>query len=94
VLATSCQFFVSEKSLRDRAAAVYQKLGFSLTPRAAHEDRMGTSNRLPELRWFWSISFYVNPMLGITTSGRAQSLEEAKAQFLASLGEMPRRLDS
>ena len=30
----------------DRAAMTYQELGFTLTPRAAHEDRMGTSNRL------------------------------------------------
>jgi hypothetical protein len=26
-----------------------------------------------ELRWFWSITVYVNPMLGIITSGRAAS---------------------
>ena len=26
----------------------------------------------PELRWFWSITVYVNPNLGIVTSGRAQ----------------------
>ena len=36
----------------------------------------------PEYRWFWSISVYVNPKLGITTSGRAPTLDEAKAQFL------------
>ena len=24
----------------------------------------------PEYHWFWSITVYVNPMLGITTSGR------------------------
>ena len=45
-----------------------------------YEDR----NSLPALRWFWSITVYVNPRLGITTSGRAPSLEEAKAQFLAN----------
>jgi hypothetical protein len=45
-----------------------------------YEDR---HNR-PELRWFWSITIYVNPKRGITTSGRASSLEEAKAQFLAN----------
>jgi hypothetical protein len=28
----------------NRAAAVYQELGFRLTPRATHDDRMGTSN--------------------------------------------------
>jgi len=32
----------------DRAAAVWQGLGFTLTPRAMHEDRMGTSNRLAQ----------------------------------------------
>lgn len=32
----------------DRVAMTYQKLGFTLTPRAAHEDRMGTSNRLAQ----------------------------------------------
>ena len=37
-----------KRAFRDRAGAVYQKLGFSLTPRAAHEDRMDTSNRLAQ----------------------------------------------
>jgi hypothetical protein len=32
-----------------------------------YEDR----HSKPELRWFWSITLYVNPMLGITTNGRA-----------------------
>ena len=32
----------------DRAAVIYQDPGFTLTPRAAHEDRMGTSNRLAQ----------------------------------------------
>jgi catechol 2,3-dioxygenase-like lactoylglutathione lyase family enzyme len=32
----------------NRTAAVYQGLGFTLTPRATHEDRMGTSNRLAQ----------------------------------------------
>jgi catechol 2,3-dioxygenase-like lactoylglutathione lyase family enzyme len=32
----------------DRAAVIYQELGFTLTPKAAHEDRMGTSNRLAQ----------------------------------------------
>jgi hypothetical protein len=45
-----------------------------------YEDR----HSKPELRWFWSITLYVNPMLGITTNGRAASIEEAKAQFLAN----------
>jgi hypothetical protein len=45
-----------------------------------YEDR----HSRPELRWFWSITVYVNPMLGITTSGRAASIGEAKAHFLAN----------
>ncbi|QIE54782.1 VOC family protein [Pikeienuella piscinae] len=32
----------------DRAAATYESLGFTLTPRARHEDRMGTSNRIAQ----------------------------------------------
>jgi hypothetical protein len=39
-----------------------------------YEDR----HSRPELRWFWSISVYVNPMLGITTSGRAQSRDAVR----------------
>jgi Glyoxalase-like domain len=31
-----------------RAGAVYQELGFTLTPTATHDDRMGTSNRLAQ----------------------------------------------
>ena len=31
-------------------AAIYQDLGFTLTPRAVHEDRMGTSNRLAQFQ--------------------------------------------
>ena len=45
-----------------------------------YEDR----HSKPELRWFWSITVYVNPRLGIITSGRAASLDEAKAQFLTN----------
>jgi len=32
----------------DRAAECYQALGFTLTPRAAHPDHMGTANRLAQ----------------------------------------------
>src|SRR5215204_4426778 len=32
----------------DAAAITYQRLGFTLTPRAAHDDQMGTSNRLAQ----------------------------------------------
>jgi hypothetical protein len=45
-----------------------------------YEDR----HSRPELRWFWSITVYVDPKQGINTSGRAASLEEAKAQFRSS----------
>jgi hypothetical protein len=31
----------------------------------------------PHLRWFWSITVYVDPKRGINTSGRAASLDEA-----------------
>ncbi|MBO6559299.1 MAG: VOC family protein [Nisaea sp.] len=34
----------------DRAAATFEKLGFTLTPTAYHEDRMGTRNRLAQFR--------------------------------------------
>jgi catechol 2,3-dioxygenase-like lactoylglutathione lyase family enzyme len=34
----------------DRAATRYECLGFILTPRASHDDRMGTSNRLAQFR--------------------------------------------
>jgi hypothetical protein len=39
---------------------------------------------LPELRWFWSITVYVNPMRGIVTSRRGPTIEEAKQAFLTS----------
>jgi ATP-dependent DNA ligase len=45
-----------------------------------YEDR----HTLPDLRWFWSITVYVDPKRGINTSGRAASLDEAKAQFLSN----------
>jgi hypothetical protein len=45
-----------------------------------YEDR----NSKPEYRWFWSITVHVDPKLVMNTSGRAATLEEAKAQFLAS----------
>jgi hypothetical protein len=32
----------------EQAARSYQALGFTLTPRAMHDDRMGTSNRLTQ----------------------------------------------
>jgi hypothetical protein len=54
-----------------------------------YEDRQ----TLPDLRWFWSITIYVNPKQGITTSGRAASLEGLKPISIG-LAEVPRRLDS
>jgi hypothetical protein len=45
-----------------------------------YEDR----NAKAELRWFWSITVYVDAKHGIVTSGRGPTLEEAKAKFLTS----------
>jgi hypothetical protein len=39
---------------------------------------------LPALRWFWSITEYVDPALPITRNGRAPSLQDAKARFKSS----------
>ena len=36
---------------------------------------------LPALRWFWSITEYVDPVLEITTHGRLPTFEQAKAEF-------------
>jgi hypothetical protein len=33
-----------------------------------------------EYRWFWSITEYVDPALGVTTNGRLPSREDAKAR--------------
>src|ERR1700730_3404631 len=45
-----------------------------------YEDRQ----TLPDLRWFWSITVYVDSKRVINTSGRAASLDEVKAQFLSN----------
>jgi hypothetical protein len=37
-----------------------------------------------DVRWFWSITEYVDPALAIITNGRVPSLEEAKARFESS----------
>ena len=51
-----------------------------------YEDR----HSKPELRWFLvDHGVRRSPRLGITTSGRAPSLDEAKAQFLGKLAENP-----
>jgi hypothetical protein len=42
-----------------------------------YEDR----HSRPELRWFWSIAIFVNPMLGIVTNGRTATIKQAKEQF-------------
>jgi hypothetical protein len=45
-----------------------------------YEDRkLGTDEQ-----WFWSITNYVDPRLDIVTSGKAPTLEEAKARFRQS----------
>jgi hypothetical protein len=45
-----------------------------------YEDR----NSKPELGWFWAISIYVNPKLGITTSGRASGYWSTTARSARS----------
>jgi hypothetical protein len=45
-----------------------------------YEDR----NALPELRWYWSLTVLGACHVEIPTSGRAPTLDEAKAQFEAS----------
>jgi hypothetical protein len=42
-----------------------------------------------DVRWFWSITVYVDPQLGINTNDRAPSLAGAKAQQ-AELGSRVR----
>ena len=37
-----------------------------------------------DLRWFWSITVYVQPSAGIRTSDRAATLGEAKTAWLRS----------
>jgi hypothetical protein len=37
-----------------------------------------------ELRWFWSITLFVDPKHGITTHGRGATLEMVKEQFRAA----------
>jgi hypothetical protein len=37
-----------------------------------------------ELRWFWSVTVYVNPKESIVTSGKAPTIEAAKAALEAS----------
>jgi hypothetical protein len=36
------------------------------------------------MRWFWAITVYVWPDAGITTSGKAPTLERAKGEFQRS----------
>jgi hypothetical protein len=40
-----------------------------------------TSAGTPDRRWTWSITVYVWPDAGITTSGKAATLDQAKAEF-------------
>jgi hypothetical protein len=46
-----------------------------------------TAGTPTDLRWFWSVTVYVNPMAGIRTSGKVATLDEAKAQFQAAISE-------
>src|ERR1700736_4247030 len=47
---------------------------------------------LPDLRWFWSITVYVDPRQGINTSGRAASLRLKRNSFRTGRGAAPTRL--
>jgi hypothetical protein len=38
----------------------------------------------PDLAWFWSITEYVEPRSGLSTSGTVATLDEAKAAFRAN----------
>ena len=40
-----------------------------------------------ELRWFWSVTVYVNPKAGIVTNGKKAQFETAWRQWLAKLRE-------
>ena len=46
-----------------------------------------------DLRWFWSITVYVDPKTGIPTSGKVATLDEAKAQFQAAWRQWLARAD-
>jgi hypothetical protein len=43
--------------------------------------KIGGIGTPPDAQWSWSIAVYVDPMLGIATSAKVATLEEAKAQF-------------
>ena len=47
----------------------------------------------PEYRWFWSITVYVNPKLGVTTSGRPEP-RPGQSRIPSQLAEVPQRLNS
>jgi hypothetical protein len=50
-----------------------------------YEDR----STLPELRWYWSVLAIGAHQAGIKTSGRAATLQEAKAQFETNYRKWP-----
>ena len=66
---------LSSAAYQDQADYIVTEDGRSIG--RIYEDR----HTLPELGWFWSITIYVDPKLGITTSGRAATIERAKEQF-------------
>jgi hypothetical protein len=43
--------------------------------------KIGSIGTPADAQWSWSITVYVDPMLGIATSAKVATLEEAKAQF-------------
>jgi hypothetical protein len=46
-----------------------------------YEDR--SESTPPDLRWFWSVTVYVPPSLGVRTSDRAATFEQGQPKRLA-----------
>jgi hypothetical protein len=53
-----------------------------------YEDR----HSRPELRWYWSITVYINPNVGITTSRARTDDERGQGALPTQLAEVPHRL--
>jgi hypothetical protein len=70
----------------DRAAEVYESLGFTLTPRAAHDDRMGTSNRVAQFRGHNFIE-----LLEVDRPGRLPRHDFSKSPPFFSFGDHNRQ---
>jgi len=69
------------RAVRNELVPCLRVLGLEGECRLTHgrtrQPRIEDRQTLPELRWFWSITVYVDPKRGIITNGRVASLEEA-----------------